>query len=305
MLPDRLLFVVLAGNDTDSSLLGGVGQPSKFLMQFGDELTGDRIVRALDGSRHCRAIAIALPPADCETYRPRTRHPIVLAPHGPTRLASMHSALERAGTEGLYSADEYVLVVTGDLPLLTPEAIDHFCHECGEHPEADCYMGMVPLCDIDPGLHPLVTREGLVFRGQSCLHTDIYLFRPSAMSPTAQRRFDGIMAIRRTGRTSIRGFARALRLVLEIVGMNGLRPFMRVVLSIPSVTAQPQPDVAPGPDRLERSVLELIEKGFGLRLCLVPIDEPMLALGFDYRDDLKLLSDYHGTRAHQATVQRT
>jgi len=66
-LPDRLVFVVLAGNDADPNLLGGAGQPSKFLMPFADDIVGDRILHALDQSHRCRAISVALPPRACRT----------------------------------------------------------------------------------------------------------------------------------------------------------------------------------------------------------------------------------------------
>jgi hypothetical protein len=160
---------------------------------------------------------------------------------------------------------------------------------------------MVPLPAVAQGLHPLVAREGLVFRGQSCLHTDVYLLQPNAMSPASRSRFDGIMSIRRTGRTTLPGFVRAARLVIEIVGLRGLAPLVRVVAALPEVKARQGAPMSAGPDRLERSVLDLIEKGFGIRFSMIPISEPALALGFDYEDDLGLLLSYHRTR-HETPV---
>jgi hypothetical protein len=155
---------------------------------------------------------------------------------------------------------------------------------------------MIPVSDVDEALYSLVEREGLVFRGQPCLHTDVYLLCPASMTEKARTRFDGIMEIRRTGRTTVGGFFRAAGLVLGIVGLRGIVPFVRVVTSIPNTGSQQAEGMLPEPDRLERSVLALIEQGFGLCLCLLPISEPTLALGFDYAGDLQLLVEYERAR---------
>ena len=294
-----LLFVVLAGNDSDPAILGGIGQPSKFYLPFGDELVGERIVRALDSSGRCRAIFVAAPPRSTGDAVFDARHPLHMVAPGRTRIMSLMSGVDGAESEGYYASGEYVLVVTGDLPLLTAASIDHFIAACERQLEADCYMGMVPYSAVDDEMRPLLQREGLTFRGQPCLHTDVYLVRPSSMSETAQRRFDSIMAVRRTGRTTFRGMLRAAATAMEIVGLRGLIPFAKIVTALPNVDAGRTDGLAPIPDRLETSVLELIEEGFGLRLRLVPIDEPVLGLGFDYLDDLHLLLEYDEAQPEQ------
>ena len=42
-----LIAIVLAGNDENRHILGGIGQPAKFFMPFGDERVGDRMLRAI------------------------------------------------------------------------------------------------------------------------------------------------------------------------------------------------------------------------------------------------------------------
>ena len=54
------------------------------------------------------------------------------------------------------------------------------------------------------------------------------------------------------------------------------------------------------PDPLEFSILDLILHGVGLRLCLVPIDEPVLGLGFNYLDDLQPLLEFSRARSAAA-----
>jgi hypothetical protein len=223
--------------------------------------------------------------------------------HGQTRMRSMMNAIVVAKRRRDYHPGEFVLVVTGDLPLLSPNAIDCFVAACQGREGEDCYVGMVPHTAVAAEMYPLLVREGVEFRGQVCLHTDVYLVRPSAMSKATCDRIDDIMTVRRTGGTTLPGMLKALTLVIRIVGLRGMVPFVRVVASLPHRAAQRRSKACPGPDRLETSVVQLIERGLGLRLCFVRIDEPVLGLGIDYPDDVDRLLAY--ARALEADTRTT
>jgi molybdopterin-guanine dinucleotide biosynthesis protein A len=292
-----LLFVVLAGNDSDPRLLGGAGGQSKFFMPFGDERVAERIIRALDSSTRCRAISIAAPPAEEHTFASQTRSPVLIAGQGVTSMESLGNAIALAHDTGVYSAGDYVLIVAGDLPLITGKAVDRFIAACEQQPPADCYVGMVPASVVADDFRAMVDREALTFRRKRCLHADVYLLRPSSISSEARHHIADIVSVRRTARTSARGFLQTLRIVLRIVGIRGLVPFAQVIAAISARGQTAGSGVVDAPSALETSVLELIEQGLGFTLHPFFIEEPVLAYGFDLEEDLAALRKYHGSPA--------
>jgi CTP:molybdopterin cytidylyltransferase MocA len=288
----RLVAIVLAGNDEDAGVFGGIGQTSKFFMPFGSELVGHRIIRALDGLPGCSAICVAVPPALVEAGAFTADRPLRFVLQGEMRSESMANAAREAGRLGLYPDGDHVLVVTGDLPLLEAAALERFVAACRNEPGADCYVGMIPLATVDPTLRRAYEREVLPFRGGQYLHSDVYLVRLSVLTGVYRERFEQIMTIRRAVRGSRGDILRAALLVLGLVGLRGVAPFARAVMGNRAARASGARDGPSDLDRVERVTLELMKDKLGLGVNLMVIEEPTLALGFDYAEELQLLESY-------------
>jgi len=299
---DQLVVVILAGNDEDPSVLGGVGQPSKFFMAFDDERVGDRVLRAIDALGCCRAIYIAVPPAQVRRHPFASEHPLHLVPQREVRTESLLNAIGEACAQGHYADGDHVLVVAGDLPLLSTAALERFIVACQEAQEADCYIGMIPLPTIAPTLRPVYQREIMPFRGGLYLHSDVYLLRPVSLTEVGRRRFEQIVRIRRLERDSLRDMLKAAATVLGIVGLRGALPFARMVLGWCSTSPGNEGQARSTLDRVERVALELVQQKLGPSVTLLSIDEPTLALGFDSREQFEVLIGYAGSAERTADV---
>ncbi len=139
-----LVVTVLAGNDENPDLLGGSGQPSKFFMPFGHEMVGDRVLRAVDGLNCCKSIYLAVPLGSAKRQDFTTERRLHLVSEGATRTESVMNTVREAERQGDYVGGDYVLVITGDLPLLSSLALDRLIEACEGADEADLYLGMIP-----------------------------------------------------------------------------------------------------------------------------------------------------------------
>jgi molybdopterin-guanine dinucleotide biosynthesis protein A len=285
----ELIVVILAGNDEDASLLGGIGQSSKFFMPFGDERVADRIHRSIDGLGCCKAIYIAVPESDVDQTPPSGRHAACLVPQGATQIQSMARAVEEAGNRGDYRDGDYILVVAGDLPLLTTQALERFIEACELEELVDCYLGMVPFAELDAFVQPGYEIEIMSFRGEECLHSDVWLLRPDSLTDLGRKRMDQILRIRRLKRDSVIDMLRVGILLLSIVGPQAIPGFIRTVLSMRRTGGEEAESPRDTLDAVERMAIDLIKARFGPDMRLVRVCEPSLALGIDSREQLDLL----------------
>lgn len=289
---NSLVAIVLAGNDEDPNILGGIGQRSKFFMPFDGELVGDRILRAIDGLERCAPIYLVAPRVGARKHTCSTRHLIHLVAQGETRTEGLISAVQEAQEQGHYKDDDYVLVITGDLPLLATSALERFLSLCQETEIADLYIGMVPLAAVPEMLRPAYEKDFLPFCGGLCLHTDVYLLRPGSVTQVGYKRFEEIVTIRRSNLRSFHGVLQVVLTLLRVVGLRGLLPLARIVTGLQGHARDGRPRAWSGPDAIERIALSLIEKRFSPRASLVPVSEPALALEFDCDEQLGLLVEY-------------
>ena len=296
---DQLLAVVLAGNDRDRVILGGAGQPSKFFLPFGRSLVGQRILEALDGLSRCHCCYVALPPDRIGLQHLVAECPLYSVPQGLTHTESMWNALRDAQVRGHYVAGDHVLVIAGDLPLLSPTALEGFIAACEQAGDADLYVGMIPFSAVPHQLRPAYRRDVLPFRGGPHLCSNVYLLRPDAVTDAGYARFERILGIRRMNIREIPGLLKIASTVIGVVGLRGLLPLVRVArrLGRPDVQ-EPGAPLQP-PDWIERIVVELIQTRFGPSVSFVAPPEPSLALEFDFREQLELLLAYLDTLSGQ------
>jgi len=289
---DRLVAIVLAGNDQDPNILGGMGQPSKFFLPFGQGLVGQRILEAIEGLGRCHCSYVAAPPGRAEAHRFSAEYPSYLVAQGVTHTESMWNALRAAEGRGHYLAGDHVLVVAGDLPLLSSAALEGFIAACESADEADLYIAMIPFSAVPQGLRPAYRKDALPFRGGPHLCANVYLLRPDAVTAVGYGRFERIMGIRRLSTYEIRSFLKIAATVTGVVGLRGLFPLIRVARRLGRPTGE-RPRAPQRPlDWMETTTLDLIQKRFGPKVSLVTPPDPSLALEFDRSEQLELLLAY-------------
>jgi GTP:adenosylcobinamide-phosphate guanylyltransferase len=119
---DTLQAVILTGaRDVHNSLLAGTGLHSKVLLPVGGKPMVLSVLEALVGSRYRPALYISTD--DPELQALPTSVPFQTLPSGDRAVGSLLKALE------LLPGQEWVLFVSGDHPLLTPEMIDYFIEQ--------------------------------------------------------------------------------------------------------------------------------------------------------------------------------
>lgn len=118
--------IILAGGKREKLLEGGNLPENKALIPIGKKVMVEYVAEAVLGSRHIERIIIAGPRERLKEYF--QNHPrIELVEGGESPVQSLLKALE------CLSPDEYqekVLVTTGDIPLLTTEAVNSFLESC-------------------------------------------------------------------------------------------------------------------------------------------------------------------------------
>jgi 2-C-methyl-D-erythritol 4-phosphate cytidylyltransferase len=287
-----IITIILAGNDEDATLLGGIGQPSKFFLPFGGERVGDRILRSIDDLDFCKAIYVAIPDSQVEEAEMTARHPIHHVAQGLTQIQSMFKAVEEAERLGDYQPGDFVLVISGDLPLLSAQALENLIAACAKEERADCYLAMIPFSEVPSEVQKGYEIEVMSFRSEECLHSDVWLLRPDSLTEAGRKRMDKILRIRRLKRDSIGDMLRVGILLLSIVGPQSIPGFVRTVLSMRRSGKRDDGAPREALDAVEKMAIELIEARFGPRMCLVRVCEAALALGIDRNEQLALLLDY-------------
>jgi hypothetical protein len=112
------------------------------------------------------------------------------------------------------------------------------------------------------------------------------------VSEAGRNRFEEYVSVRRAHLNSLGSILRVSVTLLRIVGFRRSFPLDRVIVGL-RARDRGDPDRAlsalEGVDRLLPS---LVEEKFGLRVGLVTVREPGLALDFDYVEQLKLLEEW-------------
>jgi len=119
-MSDDLDCMVLAAGHMPSALAARTGLQARGLVPVGGRPIIDRVLDAVDGAETVRDVAVV-----CGTGSPLLDHV------GSRAVSSAGEGIVdsiRAGFAAL-GGPARALVVTGDLPLLTAQSVDHFCRE--------------------------------------------------------------------------------------------------------------------------------------------------------------------------------
>jgi len=129
MMIERVDAVILAG--------GGEIEPGtgvKGMLTIGSRMMVEYVIEALYNSRYIDQIVVVGPEAIKENC---IKQGLLFAPPGNTILDSFSN-----GLEALNGSQSWILACTGDIPFLTPEAVDDFIDNCREK-EADFYYPII------------------------------------------------------------------------------------------------------------------------------------------------------------------
>jgi GTP:adenosylcobinamide-phosphate guanylyltransferase len=116
--------ILPAGGTIEAAFAAQVGTSNKALIQFEDSTILERVIDALRQSGRVRRIAVIGPPEVHE----KAQNADLRLPEGKTGPDNILSGLEALAQ--MPEPPSKVLVVTTDLPFLTPEIVNRFIDQC-------------------------------------------------------------------------------------------------------------------------------------------------------------------------------
>ncbi|NLK51975.1 MAG: NTP transferase domain-containing protein [Syntrophomonadaceae bacterium] len=142
----RVDAVVLAGGLNSSSLRENSGCTSEALISIGNRPMVEYVVKALKHTPEVSRIVVAGHRKDMAAVFAKDPE-LILTESGPTTVSTLLNGLQALREQILVSGplSDLVLVTAGDIPMITPEAIQNFLGLCHKR-KADLY-------------YPIVTRE--------------------------------------------------------------------------------------------------------------------------------------------------
>lgn len=129
----RVDAIVLAGAPNDGRLRDASPEPYEGLIKIGDRIMVDYVVAALRGCPLINRVVVVGPQ---ELRQHVARPDVEFTVGGGSMIESIRLAIEYLGPQ------EKVLLVTGDIPLITEEAITDFLERCQGVP-ADLYYPVI------------------------------------------------------------------------------------------------------------------------------------------------------------------
>ncbi len=158
----------------DAIILAG-DKDGRALLPIGTRPMISWVVAALEASPSIRRLAVSGPP-ELETLLPPN---VILVPAGRT---TVESALNGAAA---FPGAEWLLMVTADIPLLKPAAVEDFLQRCQERP-ADIYYPIVSQ-EASEASYPGVKRTYVRLREGTFTGGNMVLIKASALNTCASQ----------------------------------------------------------------------------------------------------------------------
>ncbi len=162
-----MIAVVLAGTAEENELTEQAGVKNKSFINLGGETVLGYVLRALQQAEEVVDICVVGPAEDLKFLQEKYSFRIVK--ERGTIAENIYAAYE----EGI--ASEYFLLVTGDIPLLSPEALEDFLQQCDPY-DLDFYYSVVPK-EVVEGSYPGVKRTYISLREGTFTGGNIFLVR--------------------------------------------------------------------------------------------------------------------------------
>lgn len=245
--------IVLAGGE--NARLRGYGTTAyEALIEINGQPMVLFVVQALADSPRVDRIFVVGPAEALGRYRFPGRTRVV--PGGSTIIDTIQRGMQALEHQ------RKVLVVTADIPMLTPAAIDDFIRRCQEK-EADLYYPIVRR-DINERLYPGTKRTYVKFREGTFTGGNIFLVNP-AIVPRCLRQAERLIAYRKKPfqLARILGWGFVCRFLLGCLDLQSVEKRVEELLGIQGAVIQsPYPEV--GIDVDKPSDLEMVRSLFGV-----------------------------------------
>ncbi len=180
--------IILAGDtpkDTDLKLLNRVN--CKSLIPIGGKPMVEYVVECLAAEKRIGKVAV-VGPVDQLAFLPDHYQDVVLTQHGDSILQNIVAGIELLGRP------EKVLVVTADIPMLTPQAVADFLNQVNER-DADFYYSAVRREDNDRQ-YPGVKRTYVRLRNGTFTGGNVFMVRSKYVSAKMEL-VDNMIALRK------------------------------------------------------------------------------------------------------------
>ncbi|HHX94470.1 MAG TPA: NTP transferase domain-containing protein [Clostridia bacterium] len=162
--------IILAGGAVDERLRARTEVNDEALIPIGQHIMVEYVVGAMKNSNFVKKIALVGP---VEQLKARVREDfnIVLVPGGETVARSVVNGL------AVLPPSEFVLVASGDIPLINTAAVKWFIEACMEAGEADFYYPIVER-SLSESKFPGAHRTYINFVEGSFTGGNVFLMRP-------------------------------------------------------------------------------------------------------------------------------
>lgn len=144
--------IILGGALNKGALRESDDQKYEAAIKIHDQPMVQYVLAALEKMQSIEQMIMVAPEEMADSIVSKKR--LEFVPPGDSMVDSLLRALSRLDT------DKHVLVLTSDIPLITPEALEDFLQQCAKR-EADIYYSFVPKEAIEekyPGVHRTYVR---------------------------------------------------------------------------------------------------------------------------------------------------
>lgn len=170
--------VVLAGSPNEGRLRECSPVASEALIPIGNRIMLDYVVAALLEANSVNRLAVVGPKAELEKLYARNER-ILLADSGATVIDSLKAGIEALNPKG------HILVATGDIPLLSAEAVDNFVAECTDL-DVDVYYPIVSK-EVNERQYPQVKRTYVHLKEGIFTGGNLFLLNPAKVDSCAEK----------------------------------------------------------------------------------------------------------------------
>lgn len=248
----KLDAVVLAGADIHGSLAACTDTPYEAMIDIQGRPMVEYVVDALRGSAHVGRVVVVGPEhvlgpvLDGKVYR--------VAQSGNSIVENLLIGIEMLQAEGK------ILVVTGDIPLLTTAAIDDFIARCAGLAADICY----PICrkETNEGKYPGVHRTYATVREGTFTGGNIFILHAEVIIKW-RRQIERAVAVRKSviGMAKLLGFRMMVKFLLGRLSLREIEDRVAQVLGCPVKAVETDyPEI--GVDVDKPSDLELVTRHY-------------------------------------------
>ncbi len=218
-----MIAVVLAGTAEENELTEQTGVKNKSFINLGGETVLGYVLRALQQAEEVTSIYVVGPPEELKLLQ--EKYSFLIVKERGTIAENIYAAYE----EGI--ASEYFLLVTGDIPLLSPEALEDFLQQCAPY-DLDFYYSVVPK-EVVEGSYSGVKRTYLSLREGTFTGGNIFLVRTEKL-PAKLPRVEEFIRLRKSPAKMILklGFPFLIKFFTKTLTIAGLTKRVQKLLGI-------------------------------------------------------------------------